>query len=191
MKTGKRNVFVIMAIIIVIIIIGYGWFKGKYNNLVMMDESVNGAWAQVENQLQRRLDLIPNLVNTVKGYAGHEKEVLTAVTEARSRVGSAQTIPDKINANGELSSALGRLLVVMENYPNLKADQNFLNLQAQLEGTENRISVERRRYNTAVQSFNILIRKFPEIFIAKILNFERKEFFKSDEAARNVPEVKF
>jgi LemA protein len=191
MKKGTRNLIIVLVVILVLGLILYNSFKGIYNRLVVLDEGVNAAWAQVENQLQRRFDLIPNLVNTVKGYAEHEKEVLTAVTDARSRVGSAQTIPDKMNANRQLTSALGRLMVVMENYPNLKADQNFLALQSQLEGTENRIAVERRRYNEATKVYNGAIRKFPDSIIANMLGFERKQFFEADKGAEKVPEVKF
>lgn len=191
MAKKKMTPWIILIVILVIGLILFNTFKGVYNRLVGLDEGVNAAWAQVENQLQRRLDLIPNLVNTVKGYAEHEKDVLTAVTNARARVGSAQTIPDKINANNQLTSALGRLLVVMENYPNLKADQNFLALQSQLEGTENRIAVERRRYNEATRTYNTTIRKFPDNILANMLGFERKTFFEADEGAKQVPEVKF
>ena len=191
MAKGKRTIWIVLIAIVVVVFIFFNTFKGVYNRLVSLDEGISAAWAQVENQLQRRLDLIPNLVNTVKGYAEHEKEVLTAVTNARSRVGSAQTIPDKINANNQLTSALGRLLVVMENYPNLKADQNFLALQSQLEGTENRIAVERRRYNEATRTYNTTIRKFPDNILAKMFGFERKPFFEAAEEAKQVPEVKF
>lgn len=191
MKKGTRNLLIVLGIILVVGLIFYNSIKGIYNRLVSLDEGVTAAWAQVENQFQRRLDLIPNLVNTVKGYAEHEKEVLTAVTDARSRVGSAQTIPDKMNANRQLTSALGRLMVVMENYPNLKADQNFLALQSQLEGTENRISVERRRFNEIVRSYNTTIRRFPNNILANMFGFQRKQFFEADEGAKNVPKVKF
>ena len=191
MAKGKRTIWIVLIAIVVVVFIFFNTFKGVYNRLVSLDEGISAAWAQVENQLQRRLDLIPNLVNTVKGYAEHEKEVLTAVTNARARVGSAQTIPDKINANNQLTSALGRLLVVMENYPNLKADQNFLALQSQLEGTENRIAVERRRYNEATRTYNTTIRKFPDNILANMFGFQRKPFFEADEGAKQVPEVKF
>lgn len=191
MTKGKKTLLIVLIIIFVIVLIFFNTFKGTYNKLVALDEGVTSAWAQVENQLQRRMDLIPNLVNTVKGYAGHEKEVLTAVTNARARVGSAQTIPDKIGANKQLTSALGRLLVVMENYPNLKADQNFLALQSQLEGTENRIAVERRRYNETTRTYNTIVRKFPDNIIANMFGFERKPFFEAAEEAKQVPEVKF
>ena len=191
MTKSKKSLFIILIVIFVIVLIFFNTFKGAYNKLVALDEGVNSAWAQVENQLQRRLDLIPNLVNTVKGYAEHEMDVLTAVTNARSRVGSAQTIPEKIDANRQLTSALGRLLVVVENYPNLKADQNFLALQSQLEGTENRIAVERRRYNETTRTYNTVVRKFPDNIIANMFGFERKSFFEAAEEAKEVPEVKF
>jgi len=169
----------------------YGAVKGTYNSLVAMDERVKGDWAQVENQLQRRYDLIPNLVNTVKGYAEQEKEVFTAVTEARSRVGGAGTVPEKIEANNELAGALSRLLVVMENYPELKSNQNFLRLQDELAGTENRIAVERRRYNEAVVAFNTKLRTFPTVLIAGMLGFEKAELFEAPEAAAEAPKVEF
>ncbi len=191
MKKSSKTLLIVLGIVLLIFLFVYNGFKGVYNSLVTLDEGVNSSWAQVENQLQRRFDLIPNLVNTVKGYAEHEKEVLTAITNARSRVGSAQTIPDKMDANRGLTSALGRLMVVMENYPNLKADQNFLALQSQLEGTENRISVERRRYNETTRAFNTAIRRFPDSIIANMAGFERKPFFEADKAAQKTPEVKF
>lgn len=191
MQKNKKTLWIVIGIIILVVLFLYNSFKGVYNQFVSMDEAVNTGWAQVENQLQRRFDLIPNLVNTVKGYASHEKEVLTAVTEARARVGSAQTIPEKIDANRELTSALGRLLVVMENYPNLKADQGFLALQSQLEGTENRIAVERRRYNDLTQAYNTAIRKFPNNLIASMFNFERKPLFEADKEAKTAPKVTF
>jgi LemA protein len=190
MSTVKK-VLLVCGIIAVIILIAWGWYMKVYNRFVKLDETVNSAWAQVENQLQRRYDLVPNLVNTVKGYAQHEEKVLTEVTDARARVGSAQTINDKMDANRDLTSALGRLLVVSENYPNLKANENFRDLQAQLEGTENRIATERRRYNETVQAYNTAIRGFLEQFVAHRMNLTRKPFFESDKAAQKAPEVKF
>jgi LemA protein len=182
------------VILVGVIAVGAGvfmWYKNGYNRLVQLDESVKSAWAQVDNQLQRRYDLVPNLVNTVKGYAEHEKDVLTAVTDARSRVGSARTVSDKITANNELGSALSRLLVVSENYPNLKADQSFLTLQAQLEGTENRIAVERMRYNDRVKEYNVEVRGFFARFIAGRMKLEPHPFFEAVKAAAKAPEVKF
>jgi LemA protein len=188
---GKAKLLLVLAIFL---IVGGGaaiWYAKTYNRFVQLDERAKSAWAQVENQLQRRYDLVPNLVNTVKGYAQHEDKVLIAVTEARSKVGSARSVNEKIGANGELSSALSRLLVVSENYPNLKANQNFLDLQAQLEGTENRIAVERKRYNDAVMEFNTAIRGLLEQMVAHAMKLERKLFFESDSVARKAPEVRF
>ncbi len=182
---------IILAVVLIVAFSIFGWVKATYNNLVTMDENVNGAWAQVENVLQRRYDLIPNLVETVKGYASHESEVLTQVTEARARVGGAGSPAQRMEAEGELSSALSRLLVVVENYPQLKANQNFVMLQDQLEGTENRIAVERGRYNEAVRQFNTAIRQFPANMLANTFGFERREFFEAPEAAQQAPQVSF
>jgi LemA protein len=191
MMTTMKKLLLVCGILVLCIIAVWGWYMKTYNRFVKLDETVKSDWAQVENQLQRRFDLIPNLVNTVKGYAQHEEKVLTEVTNARARVGSAQTVDDKISANGELTSALGRLLVVTENYPNLKANENFRDLQAQLEGTENRIATERRRYNETVQVYNTAIRGFLEQIVAHRMNLSRKPFFESDKAAQKAPEVKF
>jgi LemA protein len=190
MKPVRVLLITALAIIVLVGMV-WSWYLKTYNHLVRLDETVNSAWAQVETQLQRRFDLVPNLVNTVKGYAQHEEKVLTEVTDARARVGSAQTIDDKINANRELTSALGRLLVVTENYPNLKANENFRDLQAQLVGTENRIATERRRYNESVQAYNTAIRGFLERMVAQRMNLSRKTFFESDKEAQKAPEVKF
>ena len=157
----------------------------------MLDEGVKAAWAQVENQLQRRYDLIPNYVETVKGFAKQERDVFIKVTEARSKVGGAGSIPDKIKANNELSSVLSRLLVVVERYPELKSDQNFLRLQDELAGTENRIAVERRRYNETVKTYNIKVRSFPTNILAGMFGFEKAAFFEVPEAAQAVPKVEF
>ncbi|MBD3393486.1 MAG: LemA family protein [Chitinivibrionales bacterium] len=191
MKKGTRNLLIAVGIIVLLVLIVYGQFKGMYNRFVMLEENVNKAASDIENVLQRRLDLIPNLVNTVKGYAAHEEEVLTAVTEARARVGSAKTLGGKLEANTQLTSALGRLLVVMENYPNLKANQNFLTLQSQLEGTENRIAVERRRYNEAVAAYNKTVKSFPERIFAGMFGFEPREFFEAQPGAKQAPKVEF
>ena len=182
----------IIGIVIVIILLSiFLSIKGTYNSLVRLDEGIKGAWAQVENQLQRRYDLIPNYVETVKGYARHEKEVFLKVTEARSKVGGATNVKDKIEANNELSSALSRLLLVVERYPDLKANQNFIRLQDELAGTENRIAVERRRYNEAVKTYNVKIRSFPTNILAGMFDFTMAEFFKVAEIAKEVPKVKF
>ena len=191
---------IVLLSIVGVLVLGTLFLMGAYNGLVQMDEQVNQAWAQVENVYQRRLDLIPNLVETVKGYAAHEKSTFIAVTEARSR--AAGTIsPDAINdpqkfaafqeSQTALSSALSRLLVVVEKYPDLKANENFLSLQAQLEGTENRISVERGRFNEAAQIFNTKFRQFPTNMIGGMFGFKIKEYFKSDAEAKVAPKVQF
>jgi len=176
------------------------WFFGSYNGLVSKEEGVSSQWATVESQYQRRADLIPNLVNTVKGYADFEKETLTQVIEARSKATSVQIDPTNLTpeklqqfeqAQGGLSSALGRLMVVMERYPDLKANQNFLDLQSQLEGTENRIAVERKRFNDVVNVYNSSVRRFPGVVIASIAGFERKGYFEASAGAENAPTVDF
>lgn len=189
-KTGRTLVIVGIVILVIILSIFFS-IKGTYNTLVRLDEGIKGAWAQVENQLQRRYDLIPNYVETVKGYARHEKEVFLRVTEARSMVGGATNIKEKIDANNNLSSALSRLLLVVERYPDLKANQNFIRLQDELAGTENRISVERRRYNEAVKTYNVRIRSFPTNILAGMFGFTKAEFFKVAETAKEAPKVKF
>lgn len=195
---SKTAVFVV---ILAVVLIGIFWYIGTHNSLVTSEENVNGKWSQVENVYQRRLDLIPNLVETVKGYARQEEKVLTEVTELRSKVGQMNVSKDILNdpeafkkfqaAQGELSSALSRLLVVTENYPELKSNENFLALQSQLEGTENRIAVERKRFTEAVQEFNASIRKFPASFVASIGGFSKKAYFEADKGAEEAPKVKF
>ena len=167
------------------------YIKGTYNSLVTIDEAVKGAWAQVENQLQRRYDLIPNLVETVKGYAAHEKDVFVNVTEARSRVAGAGNIESKIEANNQLSTALSRLLLVVERYPELKANTSFIRLQDELAGTENRIAVERRRYNETVREYNVKIRSFPTNMIAGMFGFDKATFFEVPAEKQEAPAVKF
>lgn len=202
MKKGLAGLLIAIAVLAVIGFSIYGFFAGNYNSMVTMEEGVKGQWAQVENVYQRRLDLIPNLVATVKGYAKHEATVFSDIAEARSRAGGVMNISDEVlndpesfarfqKAQGELGSALQRLLVVTENYPNLKADQNFLALQDQLEGTENRITVERQRYNETVQQYNTFIKLFPRSFIANMSGFRAKAYFTADEAAQKAPEVSF
>ncbi len=171
-----------------------------YNQMVSLDEGVSAQWAQVENSYQRRADLIPNLVNTVKGYADFEKETLTGVIEARAKATSVQLNTDNLDAasiqnfqaaQDGLSSALARLMVVVERYPDLKANQNFLELQAQLEGTENRIAVERRKFNESTRQYNTYIRKFPKNIVASIFSFDKKPYFEAEESAKEVPKVEF
>ncbi|MBI4633979.1 MAG: LemA family protein [Deltaproteobacteria bacterium] len=191
MSAGKRNLIIGLLIFLVIAFSLYSFFKGNYNTFVTLDEAVKASWAQVENQLQRRYDLIPNLVETVKGYAKQEKDVLIEVTNARAKVGGAGTIPDKINANNQLTGALSRLLVVVERYPDLKSNQNFMRLQDELAGTENRIAVERRRYNESVQTFNVAIRSFPANLLAGMFGFRQAAFFEVPAAAKAAPQVKF
>jgi LemA protein len=187
MRKSQKLTLIMLLIIAPVFLSGCG----TYNTLVSLDEGLKEAWAQVETQLQRRYDLIPNYVETVKGYAKQEKDVFIKVTEARARVGQAQTIPDKIEANNELTSALSRLLVVVEQYPELKSNQNFLRLQDELAGTENRIAVARRRYNEAVKTYNVAVRSFPQNLVAKMFSFEKATFFEAPEAAKAPPKVEF
>ena len=192
----KKSTIILIAVVAIIAI----WGVTSYNGLVKMDEGVNTAWSNVENQYQRRADLIPNLVNTVKGYAAHEKETLEAVMSARSKatqmtIDADNLTPEKLQAyqkaQGEIGSALGRLLAITENYPNLKANENFKELQAQLEGTENRISVERRNFNEVAREYNTSIRTFPKNIIAGMCGFNKRPYFEAEEGANKAPEVKF
>lgn len=187
-------------IILVVVGIAVVWAIMGYNGMVKADEVVSTAWSNVENQYQRRADLIPNLVNTVKGYAAHEKETLDAVVSARTRATqvtvdaddlTAEKLQEFQKAQGEVGSALGRLLAITESYPDLKANQNFLELQAQLEGTENRISVERRNFNEVAKSYNTSIRTFPRNILAGMFGFEKRPYFEAQEGADKAPEVKF
>jgi len=180
-----------IGLIVVVIILGTA-FISTYNGIVSKHETITAKWAQVENQLQRRNDLIPNLVNSVKGYAAHEKTVFEDVTNARSQWAKAATVDEKVKAASQIDSALSRLMMVVENYPNLKADQTFLKLMDELSGTENRISVERMRYNEAVRDYNITVRMFPGNIIAGMFGYKpATEYFKAEEKAKIVPEVKF
>ncbi|MDD5431756.1 MAG: LemA family protein [Candidatus Omnitrophica bacterium] len=184
-----KGFFITLAVAAALVI---GVFVSVYNGIIAKHETIQSRWAQVESQLQRRNDLIPNLVNSVKGYASHEKTVLEEVTNARSQWAAAQTMGDKIKAASEVDNALSKLLLVVENYPNLKADQTFLKLMDELAGTENRIAVERMRYNESVKDYNITIRTFPGNIIAGFAKIGGiPEYFKSQESAKNVPEVKF
>ncbi len=191
MSRGMKSFLVFAAVIALLALLSYSFVKNTYNDFVSLDEAVRAAWAQVDNQLQRRYDLIPNLVETVKGFASQEQQVFIEVTKARSQVGSAGTVPEKIAANNELSSALSRLLLVVERYPDLKSNENFMKLQDELAGTENRIAVERRRYNEAVRTYNVRIRSFPANLLAGFFGFDKQPFYEVPEAARAVPEVRF
>lgn len=194
--TKRQSTYLILLLVIIAVISGCG----SYNRMVEMDEAVTGQWAQVETAYQRRADLIPNLVNTVKGYADFEQETLTQVIEARAKATSVTVNPENLDAQAiqqfqaaqdGLSSALSRLMVVVERYPELKANQNFLDLQAQLEGTENRIAVERRKFNDATRNYNTYIRRFPKNIIASIFNFDTKGYFEAAEGSEQVPAVAF
>ncbi|MFH0764226.1 MAG: LemA family protein [Candidatus Omnitrophota bacterium] len=181
----------LIGLAIVLIVIGIAMIS-LYNGIVIKHETITAKWAQVESQLQRRLDLIPNLVNSVKGYAAHEKTVFEEVTKARSAWTGAATLDDKVKAASAMDSAIARLLLVVENYPQLKADQTFLKLMDELSGTENRIAVERMRYNEAVKDYNITVRQFPGNVVAGIFGYRpATEYFKAEERAVKAPEVKF
>jgi len=195
-----KKTWIILAVIAVVLVVAYSSIKGSYNNMVIARESVTAQWSQVENVYQRRSDLIPNLVSTVKGYADFEKETLTQVIEARAKATSVNINPEKLDAQSlqnfqqaqsGLSSALGRLMVVVEKYPELKANQGFLDLQAQLEGTENRITVERQKFNQTAQGYNTLIQNFPTNLFAGMFGFEKKAYFEAEKGAAKAPQVKF
>lgn len=188
------------VVVIALLMAAFVWVKNVYNRMVVSEESIEAAWSQVENVYQRRADLIPNLVSTVKGYAAHESETLEGVVAARAKatqvtVDPADLTPEALErfnaAQDELSAALGRLLMIQENYPDLKANQNFLELQAQLEGTENRIATERMKFNDAVKYFNTGIRRFPDNIIASMFGFEKKAYFEAREGADSAPVVEF
>lgn len=192
----KVTIIIIVAVVAIIAI----WAVSGYNSLVGMDENVSNQWANVETQYQRRADLIPNLVNTVKGYAAHEKETLEGVIAARSqatqiKVDPTDLTPEKLaeyqKAQGQLATALGKLLAITENYPDLKANQNFLELQAQLEGTENRINVARKNFNDAAKAYNTTIRRFPKNILAGMFGFDKRAYFEAAEGAEQTPQVQF
>ncbi len=187
-----KKIWIVLGVVFVVVFMAFGWYKGGYNQAIAKDEEVKSAWAQVENQLQRRNDLIPNLISTVKGFASHEKELFTEVTRLRSQWGKSASIGAKVENANAMSGALSRLLLVAENYPQLKSNENFLALQAQLEGTENRIAVERMRYNRSVKDFNRFQRLFFGRFFAAQAGVTKPAvYFEADEAASKVPEVKF
>ncbi|MBZ0199438.1 MAG: LemA family protein [Ignavibacteriaceae bacterium] len=201
MKKGMVIGCGVAGFILIILAIALFWGIGAYNNLVNLNESVVGSWSQVENQYQRRTDLIPNLVSTVKGYANFEKEVLTGVTEARAKVSQMNVTPEVLNdpqafqrfeqSQSQLSGALSRLLVTVENYPELKANEGFLQLQSQLEGTENRIAVGRRQFTQIVQEYNTTIKRFPTTIIAGLFGYNQKEYFKAVPGSDTPPKVEF
>ena len=191
----------VIWIVVAAVVLGcFAWVKNVYNQIVVSEENVEASWSQVENVYQRRADLIPNLVATVKGYAAHESETLESVVAARAKATQVTIDPENLSAEeidkyneaqGELGNALGRLLMIQENYPDLKANQNFRDLQAQLEGTENRIATERMKFNQAVKDYNTLIRRFPNNIFASMFGFEKKGYFEANAGAENAPKVEF
>lgn len=187
MSKGAKISIIIISLIIILGI----FFVGNYNSLVALNQNVNAAASNIDTQLQRRSDLIPNLVNTVKGYASQEKEIFSNIAAARSKLAGATGIEAQANADSELSNALSRLLLIVENYPDLKSNQNFRDLAVQLEGTENRIAIARQDYNTAASEYNTKRRKFPTIIISSLFNFEEKPLYKASEGAQQVPSVDF
>jgi LemA protein len=183
---------IVLGVVVLLALIIGGSLMGARNDLVTEREAVKAAWSQVDVVLQRRVDLIPNLVETVKGAATHEEKVIGEVTEARAAMMGAKTPQERINANSQLDGALGRLMVVVENYPNIKANENFMHLQDELAGTENRIAIERRKYNEVVQKYNTDIALFPKNIAASMFGFQREDaYFKADTAAKDAPKVKF
>ncbi|MFQ6114745.1 MAG: LemA family protein [bacterium] len=202
MSRGMKIFLGIALVLVILVFMTYSFIKGTYNSLVALDEGINGSWAQVQNVYQRRADLIPNLVETVKGYASHERETLEAVIQARANATRPQINAREIlqnpqmfqqfeQAQNQLGAALGRLMVVVERYPDLKANVNFIRLQDELAGTENRIAVERRRFNEAVRGYNQRIRTFPTIMFAGIFGFQQRPYFQASEAAQEAPQVDF
>jgi len=191
MSKGLKVGLIVVGVVVLVGLMSFSWFIKGYNNVIAMDENVKGKWAQVENQLKRRYDLIPNLVETVKGYATHEKELFENIANARTKYFQANTVNDKVQASTQLEGLLSRLLVLREAYPELKANQNFLKLQDSLEGTENRIAVERKRYNEAVQILNTYIRTFFGRFFATFAGVSSAEYYETPEAEQAAPQVKF
>ena len=186
-STGKIVLWVVIAVLVLSVI----WVVGTYNSLVSLQASVDEKWANVETQYQRRMDLIPNLVSTVKGYAAHEEKLFTQITALRSQWQASTSVNEKVGIAQQVDSAISRLLVVVESYPDLKASQNFLSLQDELAGTENRVSVERTRFNAAVKDYNVKTRKFPANIIAGMFGFSEQKSFEAQQGAEKAPEVKF
>jgi LemA protein len=191
MSKGWMGCLAVLGVVVVLALLVGGMIMGRYNSIIQQNEQINNAWAQVKVVLQRRADLIPNLVETVKGYAAHEKEVFENVAQARSKLAGAATPAEASAANAGLTSALGRLLAIAENYPELKANENFIRLQDELAGSENRVAVERRAYNEAVRSYNAYIKTFPNNILAGMFSFKEREYFEADEGAKEAPKVKF
>jgi len=194
----KRKGLIILIVVVAVVLLLFSWFKSTYNNMVVRQETVSAQLGNLQTQYQRRADLIPNLVATVKGYAAHEQSTLEQVTEARAKatqtqlnVNDAAALSQYMEAQGELSSALSRLMAISENYPDLKANQNFLDLQTQLEGTENRISVERRKYNEAARDFNVYIKMFPRNLVSGLFGFQQSPYFEAQSGAETAPTVQF
>lgn len=187
----KAGIGVALLIIVIIVLIFVSWYVRSRNQLITLDENINSAWAEIDNQLQRRMDLIPNLVSTVKGFAAQEQQIYSDIADARAKLAGAGSVGETAEGYNELQGALSRLLVVVENYPNLKSNQNFIQLSDELAGTENRIAVARKRYNDAVRQFNTSIRRFPGSIIAGSMGYTPKEYFEIDESARSVPKVEF
>ena len=194
----KRKGLIVLIVIVAVVGLLFSWFKSTYNNMVLRQETVSAQLGNLQTQYQRRADLIPNLVATVKGYAAHEQSTLEQVTEARAKatqtqlnVNDAAALSQYMEAQGELSSALSRLMAISENYPDLKANQNFLDLQTQLEGTENRISVERRKYNEAARDFNVYIKMFPRNLVSGMFGFQQSPYFEAQSGAETAPTVQF
>lgn len=187
----NKKLWITLGVVALVVIILISSIVGSYNGFVEKQTAVESQFAQVQNVLQRRSDLIPNLVNTVKGYTAHENEVYTAISDARAKLAGANTVEEATEANSALDSALSRLLVIVENYPDLKANQNFIGLQDELAGSESRIAKERKNYNEAVQDYNASIRKFPKSIIAGLFGFDKADFFEADANAQDAPEVSF
>jgi LemA protein len=187
----KKTWIIVGIVLLIVIVLPLMMVKGNYNKFVGLEEGVDAQWANIETVLQRRFDLIPNLVNTVKGFAAQEKEIFTEVTRLRSQWASAGTADEKVGVANQMQGAMGRLMLVAENYPDLKSNVNFLALQDELAGTENRISVERRRYNESVRAYNTAIRKFPGVMIANLFGFDKRTAFEAAPEAANAPTVEF
>ncbi|MDF2566721.1 MAG: LemA family protein [Oscillospiraceae bacterium] len=191
MMKKLRPLYIVLIVVAVLAVVIFGMTVGSYNNLVSLETNVSSAQADIQTQLQRRTDLIPNLVNTVKGYAKHEEQIMKDVSDARAKLAGAQSLGEQAQANNEMSSALGRLIAIAENYPDLKANQNFIALQDQLEGTENRIATSRKDYNDSVQKYNKKIRSFPTNIFAGIFGFEKAQLFQATEGSDKTPDVSF